>query len=736
MEKNSKIIELSFNLLKNNSSKLFSSNFNKISPIKNTNTNTMNNNKKNILLNNLQNKQFYKDINNKSLKTNNLSRFNTISSISEKIGNQYIEDLNYNKDFNYNPRFLKANFYGNFLSENINYSLEKHKIKKRSYIKIDNPSISFKKIKYRKSNINKLISDIDKRFPNNQSKYNTLNDLNLDSKCIYKPKTNKFINKKTNNDNECKIFNQKIKNDLSSDYYTDIKNKEQKKKFNIKNNNILISNYNSGLGKKMNVDNTFSNINITEERDKAEIVGSQNLSHIVKYKNNILNNKDISDNSLSIIADDLTKTLQSDENNSLNRQETTPSLSNYKINKNKLKINNYHIQKKIKYEIKPINHIIINNFSISPLTEINNKLEKDINYNVFLMDKSNNKSKSAFSNITSFKSPNQLIKEKKIDNYKRNIFDKNYIKTQNITINLNCDKNNNNNTINIPYKTNKKNNLIIKNIDNNFNSKKLNESKISNKNKFIKCKNKCIKINQKINDNIQKITNSTSGELFPLQLLDSNKKKLNIKTHSKEQNKQINNNLQKFEKKNLFKSKNSFYKSKKLVNINDKLTPNKNNDNNDTQTTKKKSKYDKNLDEFNNDYSLTYTNTNTNTNINESKNNILNKVAKHVSFNPNNNLFIEYGKDDLITQSYITNQKGEKYNYKEKDMNEYKNELKKIKPKSILKPFSPKDIKVNKDYTLVENLPEKKILPGFYDDFDDLISLESSLERSIDKILH
>ena len=71
-------------------------------------------------------------------------------------------------------------------------------------------------------------------------------------------------------------------------------------------------------------------------------------------------------------------------------------------------------------------------------------------------------------------------------------------------------------------------------------------------------------------------------------------------------------------------------------------------------------------------------------------------------------------------------------------MNLYQNELKLIKPKPIIKTFLSKDIKINKDYILVENLPERQILPDLYDDFeeDDLKSLEKSLERSVDKIIH
>ena len=71
-------------------------------------------------------------------------------------------------------------------------------------------------------------------------------------------------------------------------------------------------------------------------------------------------------------------------------------------------------------------------------------------------------------------------------------------------------------------------------------------------------------------------------------------------------------------------------------------------------------------------------------------------------------------------------------------MNLYKNELKMVKPKPIIKTFLSKDIKINHNYTLVENLQERQILPELYDDFEeeDIKSLEKSLERSVDKILH
>ena len=114
------------------------------------------------------------------------------------------------------------------------------------------------------------------------------------------------------------------------------------------------------------------------------------------------------------------------------------------------------------------------------------------------------------------------------------------------------------------------------------------------------------------------------------------------------------------------------------------------------------------------------------------------KSKKHVLFNLNNNIYIKFKNDDLITDSHVTKGDGQIYNYKEKNMDLYNSELKLANPKPIIKSFKENEIKINKDYIFVENLPERQILPDLYDEFEeqDLKSLEKSLERSVDKILH
>ena len=86
-----------------------------------------------------------------------------------------------------------------------------------------------------------------------------------------------------------------------------------------------------------------------------------------------------------------------------------------------------------------------------------------------------------------------------------------------------------------------------------------------------------------------------------------------------------------------------------------------------------------------------------NNNNNAISNNILTKNRKHISFNLNNNIYIKFRTEDLITQSQITNQNGGIYHHKEKDMNLYQNELKMVKPRPIIKTFLAKDIKILKN---------------------------------------
>jgi hypothetical protein len=114
------------------------------------------------------------------------------------------------------------------------------------------------------------------------------------------------------------------------------------------------------------------------------------------------------------------------------------------------------------------------------------------------------------------------------------------------------------------------------------------------------------------------------------------------------------------------------------------------------------------------------------------------KNKRHIMFNFDNNVCIKFKTGDLITISQITKNNNEYPYNPQKNMDLYYDELKNANPKPIIKKFSSSDIGINEEYNLVENLPERHILPDLYDDFveEDIKSLEKSLEKSVDKIFH
>lgn len=121
-----------------------------------------------------------------------------------------------------------------------------------------------------------------------------------------------------------------------------------------------------------------------------------------RNKTVILDNKGLSDDSLSDLADDIVKTFQDNENENdmdLIFQKNIPSSSNPEVDGttssgNDFQNNNIQNQKNIFYENKSAaKPTIVNNFFISSSDSLNqNKsLEKDINYNLVIVNEFNNK---------------------------------------------------------------------------------------------------------------------------------------------------------------------------------------------------------------------------------------------------------------------------------------------------------------------------------------------------------
>lgn len=740
--------------------------------------------------------------NRKNLKNLNINN----DMIAKKIQNKYKEGIRkYQKISNYNPKFFSINSNGNNISNNININnnmyLDKNAVslnKNNALLKRNsnnlirynnnnnnndlNSTMPNQKMKSHNfmSNINAnnnlmsnaIDSNTDKKLSINQN--NILNDsFKFDSQYLtnrQRNKGNKFSNYRTNT--EYKNKHRNLKNDLSWDYGIGILNKGNSGNFYKKiNKNDILPNHLSE--RKKNFDEIESDIlNDNDDIDDKEIDEIvDNLEDFFnedrRNKTVILDNKGFSDDSLSDIADDIVKTFQEtdiENDMDLNLQKNIPSSSNPEVDGttssgNDFQNNNIQNQKNINYENKSAaKATIVNNFFISSSDSINqNKsLEKDINYNLVIVNEYNNKINSNINTnlpiralaSQTYKSPYILREENNKVNINRKLNDlyDNYIESENNEINdNNLMKNQNVNQnilIGLNYTNNINNNTIIgPNINNNMNNQinpnKLYEGNNINNNNFSNSFNKNYGMNNKYLLNMNK-NNSFKKNLIKNnnenKIIDSTLKEILSSNKNKPSNIISNNNINSLNNQyqNLDNQENPDFSFNKNMRIN--------NDNNNINY--KSNIYNNNVNNLkvegigtlgqNNNYF------NYNNNSNAISNNILTKNKRHISFNFNNNIYIKFRTDDLITQSQITNQNGGIYHHKEKDMNLYKNELKIVKPRPIIKTFLAKDIKINHEYNLVENLPERQILPDLYDDFeeDDIKSLEKSLEKSVDKILH
>ena len=735
--------------------------------------------------------------------------------LAKKIQNQNFNAVyNYKQmNMNYNPKFHSTNK-NNILLNNNHPLVDNFIITKKNsnnftnYNYELNSTMPNQKIKSNNFHSNNIIENNDTLNQKNSIKQNNFlnNSFLLKHKNLIKKRENKPLPyEKTMTDYKKK--NRTEKNDLSWDYGIGVLNKGKKLNFYPKNSNLINNNYSKYLSERkkkvIDIDTDDFNDDI-DDKDIDEIVDNLDLSFFNDDKKNntvILHDKGFSDESLSDLADDIVKTFQEIEKEDLNVQETVPSSSNPELDGMTTSTtdiqynNNYQNQKKIIYETKStVKPTIVNNFFISSAgaQNKNDNLEKDINYNLFVVnDYNKNYSNSNIPSIVTktYQSPNILREEKnnKIQNINNNIsnfteseiFDgnkndelinknnNNIIQNQNINQNIIIDLNYtnnlnnnltipNNNTINninntlnsnVYYKNNEQ--IIDKFDNNNFEDNNINEFKNSNNDEIVYNfkLNDSLKNNIKKNSNIIEIKEPTIKEL-----LTTENNANNIKIY-KEKNFISKDGIN---QKYLFKNKiraNQKNNIENNLNINYSFNKKKNQNYNELKQNNYKS-FVKNIDSDNEIIPINkknnlsgniYFNDNNNSNIslvkkksNIIKNNIIVKNKKHISFNLDNNIFIKFRKDDLITNSLITKQNGEIYNHPKINMNIYKKELKLMKPKPIIKTFLTKDIKINPDYTLVENLPERQILPDLYDDFEeeDIKSLEKSLERSVDKTLH
>ena len=388
-------------------------------------------------------------------------------------------------------------------------------------------------------------------------------------------------------------------------------------------------------------------------------------------------------------------------NNNINNKDNHDLIQNQKNNQNLIIDLNYSNDINNNIQINPNIHNNINNLN-NTLNTLN--INDEINKNNTKISPINTNEINNINN--NFNSNNYYLNDEELILNNNNQSKINLIKS-NYEYNKNLVKKLNSNIQKVNFKPNNsfKNNIREKKSE----EMKINDSSLNN----IFASNNINNIKVFKNPNNKKIINKNIDNKYLLKNIIKNKRKISKPNNSLDNNKNINkNNYQYNSSKNI-----------NNINKNNNISPNNKN-------------YYININ--NNNISMNSTNIDSTIQNNLTSNNILIKNRKHISFNLNNNIFIKFKKDDLINNSEITTQNGNIYNHIEKNMDLYKSELKMIKPKPIIKKFLLKDIKVNKDYILVENLQERQILPEFYDDFEeeDIKSLEKSLERSIDKKLY
>ena len=540
---------------------------------------------------------------------------------------------------------------------------------------------------------------------------------------------NKNITQKQYSESKSKILNRfnQMKNDLSFSYGTNI-NEKLNNVNNYRKFKSGIAHYNFLSEKKVSTTNN-NNIDDVSDEEIDEIVGYLDIYIENEDKRNktfIENEPKLLNESidLSDLADDMMKLLPEQESDDINKQSTVPSTSNhesdaiYDGSNNNVNMNNIKINIPLNAsKIKNTRPAIVNNFytSSSEINNKSNKNENNINYNLFVVNEYNNTNNDTNNNIKNDIYENNSSISKLINKTYKSPFIignmKNKINSSDINEIEGSEKN-------MEFNEIKKNNQKIDIINLNLNYS--NNININNKNIY----------NTEIKPNLNKMNNQTNNNL------NSNIKKnstKNIKERkfsdsilrdllsSHKNTPSINNNIQMSDKNNLINITNNNIDNEnnnfdEIVFFDENMIPNE---------LKKKNKY---LYKNNKDSKKIINN--------PIKKFSPKKKKKHISFNLDNNIYIIFGSEDLITNSQVTDKNGQIFEHIEKNMIIYNEELKRIKPKSIIKKFSSNEIGINKEYIFVENLQEKQILPDLYDEFEeqDIKSLEKCLEKSVDKI--
>ena len=547
-----------------------------------------------------------------------------------------------------------------------------------------------------------------------------------------------------------------IKNQLSNDLYKNNymynkinENYNQNKRSNSKYNNY--NNYNTNFNENLINNKYYNSTNNFYPSNKINNYNNVNNNpNSNRYLNTTIHTyKSIYDENLKLPNNVLHS---ANINNNLNLKENGKKMENNSpFEKLHLGNNNLNI-------IFNQNQILQNKYKVNAESNAE-KAEKYINNNL----KINNYLKTDNDN-----------KKNTTSGIKKN----NYTNNNNTNINKN---NNNNNRNQNPNKIIKqKNNIIKEDLDDEINLSeladdilKINKSNLLNKKQ--KHTKKKIPENKKIimvetasqtiqeeSENIQKkeVENTTkkidAGTDIQQSLL---KVSINIENKQKEDDKN-NDKISEIKEENLIpedliKKDNIVKESVIIKDSNSNIISNeKIYDENEKKNQMMSS--DKNIEEFKNesielDIPGILKNINLNNNLKESKmddlvclisesseidNNInLGKDKKRIKFDLKKNICFQFLINDFITSCIEANKKNELKYLEQKNYNQYS------KPKkSIIKNFDKKNIKINNNYILCENLAEEDIVPELFEDFegnglsdDQIKKLENTLETSVEK---
>ena len=693
-----------------------------------TNYNPLNNSQ-NLRNDNLLNKiKMTYGLSNKRILSNSLKnepKINSNQTLGNNIDNNFLNvTKNLNKNLNSN-QLIKSNTTININNSNTNYNFFKVKEGKQRF----------------KFRINKFNSMGDYKFNDRNEIHNSFNNKsnikNTHQKIqpiINRVNTYNFKPGNTNNTyNQINNYNNKNLNKINNitnnkyntidaatknDFYFIPNNMSEKQKSKISNtinNSQIFSSYHKI--------NTIFKRNINKNKNKATIKPLENLDFFKKkfasidleYSERIIRQSNININ-------------EANKNYSTIRYEN--DFQQNSDNSDNLSEIAGELVESIKYANSGYKTNIENNFEDNIRTEAIKKNERKNEFNL-----KNNL-------IYQFNNNNNQYNEKQ--NY--NIFDnknQNFIKqnlvTDNNIIKINDNNTNNNinnvknisniNIINISNTNNINNINNIKNINNINNTK--NHKRISNFYGIKKINNitetNIIKeedIYRKINFNV-----SDFGDF-------NNKKNILFKTKSINSN---NKNILQLEKNPLIEdSILNIPLIIKTLKYNKVMKSNSDNLTNTTSSSLPKILFNINKSEntkikYNNENEKKPNDLLINQIMSKFKNKEKSKQNHRVKINLSNNIIIHFNQNDLITKMQI---------YKKQNDNPLpskENLLKtKIYPYPIIKKnFNLNDIKINKNYKLVENLDEKQIVPELYkENSEDCKSLEKSLEKSIDKLFY